>query len=67
MIKSRAIVLHHIRCSETSLIKHSIPKAWENGMHGEGLLLKSRFPAPVSAPVFAGADLYYRQNREFHD
>ncbi len=65
--KTRAIVLHHIKYGESSLIvtlyteKHGRLSCIVSGVRSK----KSRFPATLFQPLtLLEADFYYRQNRE---
>ena len=65
--KTRAIVLHHVRYGETSIIitfyteKYGRLACMANGVRSR----KARFPAILFQPLtIVDTDFYYRQNRE---
>jgi DNA repair protein RecO (recombination protein O) len=67
LIKSRAIVLHHLRYGDSSLIvtlyteKHGRMTCMVSGAYSK----KSKFPATWFQPLsLLDADFYFRQNRE---
>jgi DNA repair protein RecO (recombination protein O) len=69
LTKSRAIVLHHIKYGESSLVvtlyteKHGRLSCIVNGVRSK----KSRFPVTYFQPLtLIEAELYYKPNRELH-